>query len=332
MEFKKWFFGKLFIFKGASCSGCSKPNLADIVEPDPKPKPKIPIHTNPSPNICHITSSSSNFDINGVQYSSMNDLDFDQDDQTSTTFSIDIGSLSPRLSSYQNDDTNFSPKAEANSVSKVSSTCPEISGTLLVVKNLNDPFQENHTSNPFSTINIYSLSPPSSDKNDDINLSHSEVNSRSEVGTCSKIGDTTLDFVKNLDGPFQDNHTSTTFSIKTKSLSPPRSDQNEYTNLSQSEANSEFRVDSCPKISNTVAVFINSDDPFQDFKKSILQMIFEKEIYSSEDLVELLNCFLKLNSPSHHHIIIQAFMEILNDNGKIVSEGYGKKKQSLRFN
>ncbi|KAE8711128.1 Alpha/beta-Hydrolases superfamily protein isoform 1 [Hibiscus syriacus] len=40
-----------------------------------------------------------------------------------------------------------------------------------------------------------------------------------------------------------------------------------------------------------------SDDPYLDFKYSMLQMILEKEIYSKDDLKELLNCFLKLNSP-----------------------------------
>ncbi|KAK4380370.1 hypothetical protein RND71_002232 [Anisodus tanguticus] len=369
-KIKKWKFGKLFTSNGAGCSGCSKPNLADIIET----KPKIPIHTKPSStSICHTSSSSREF--SGVHFM---DDDFDQDVHTSTTFSIDIGPLSPQssnqndninllqseanleskvISSYpnnggnldvvknldgpfqdnhsstpfsinnigslsppgfdQNDDTNLS-QSETNSGSKVS-TCPEISGTLAVVKNLDDPFQDHHTPTPF--INIGSLSPPNFDQTDDTNLSLSESNSGYKVGSCLEIGGT-LNVVNNLNDPsFQDNHTSTTFSINTESLSPPSSNQNEQcTNLLRSEANSEFRVDSCTKISSsTLAAVINSDDPFQDFKKSMLQMIFEKEIYSPEDLEELLNCFLHLNSPSHHYIIIQAFMEILNS-GKVVSE------------
>ncbi|XP_055834642.1 transcription repressor OFP6 [Solanum dulcamara] len=73
------------------------------------------------------------------------------------------------------------------------------------------------------------------------------------------------------------------------------------------------------KIVGSVAVVKDSDDPFGDFRQSMLQMIMEKEIYSYDDLTELLNCFLQLNSPSHHEIIVQAFMEIWN-NGKIVSK------------
>ncbi|KAJ0088760.1 hypothetical protein Patl1_32676 [Pistacia atlantica] len=44
----------------------------------------------------------------------------------------------------------------------------------------------------------------------------------------------------------------------------------------------------------------------------MLQMILEKEIYSKDDLKELLNCFLQLNSPYHHEIIVRAFTEIWN--------------------
>ncbi|XP_057483051.1 transcription repressor OFP6-like [Actinidia eriantha] len=68
----------------------------------------------------------------------------------------------------------------------------------------------------------------------------------------------------------------------------------------------------CPKISNSVAVVKDSDDPYQDFRRSMLQMILEREIYSKDDLQELLNCFLRLNSPCHHEIIVQAFSEIWN--------------------
>ncbi|KAK4358551.1 hypothetical protein RND71_020780 [Anisodus tanguticus] len=72
------------------------------------------------------------------------------------------------------------------------------------------------------------------------------------------------------------------------------------------------------KIIGSVAVVTDSDDPFKDFRQSMLQMIMEKEIHTYDDLYELLNCFLTLNSTCHHDVIIQAFMEILNNN-KIVS-------------
>ncbi|KAK6944091.1 Ovate protein family, C-terminal [Dillenia turbinata] len=60
----------------------------------------------------------------------------------------------------------------------------------------------------------------------------------------------------------------------------------------------------------SVAVEKDSDDPYLDFRQSMLQMILEKEIYAKDDLRELLNCFLQLNSPYHHEIIVRAFTEI----------------------
>ncbi|XVF07572.1 hypothetical protein REPUB_Repub06bG0151000 [Reevesia pubescens] len=62
----------------------------------------------------------------------------------------------------------------------------------------------------------------------------------------------------------------------------------------------------------SLAVEKDSDDPYLDFRHSMLQMILEKEIYSKDDLKELLNCFLQLNSPHHHGIIVRAFTEIWN--------------------
>ncbi|XP_076932498.1 uncharacterized protein LOC143598063 [Bidens hawaiensis] len=64
---------------------------------------------------------------------------------------------------------------------------------------------------------------------------------------------------------------------------------------------------------NSLAVEKDSDDPYVDFKDSMLQMIMEKNIYGRDDLRELLNCFLQLNSPYYHGIIIRAFTEIWNN-------------------
>ena len=47
----------------------------------------------------------------------------------------------------------------------------------------------------------------------------------------------------------------------------------------------------------SVAVEKDSDDPYLDFRHSMLQMILEKQIYSKDDLRQLLDCFLQLNSP-----------------------------------
>ncbi|XP_028795519.1 transcription repressor OFP6-like [Neltuma alba] len=61
-----------------------------------------------------------------------------------------------------------------------------------------------------------------------------------------------------------------------------------------------------------VAVEKDSNDPYLDFRHSMLQMILENEIYSKDDLRELLRCFLLLNSPCHHGVIVKAFTEIWN--------------------
>ncbi|KZV15139.1 hypothetical protein F511_34644 [Dorcoceras hygrometricum] len=62
----------------------------------------------------------------------------------------------------------------------------------------------------------------------------------------------------------------------------------------------------------SLAVEKVSDDPYLDFRHSMLQMILEKEIYSKDELKELLCCFLQLNSPYYHGIIVRAFTEIWN--------------------
>ncbi|KAK8542119.1 hypothetical protein V6N13_137312 [Hibiscus sabdariffa] len=62
----------------------------------------------------------------------------------------------------------------------------------------------------------------------------------------------------------------------------------------------------------SLAVEKESEDPYLDFRYSMLQMILEKEIYSKDELKELLRCFLKLNSPYYHGIIVRAFTDIWN--------------------
>ncbi|OWM82566.1 hypothetical protein CDL15_Pgr002141 [Punica granatum] len=61
-----------------------------------------------------------------------------------------------------------------------------------------------------------------------------------------------------------------------------------------------------------IAVEKDSDDPYLDFRHSMLQMILENGIYSKDDMRELLNCFLQLNSPYYHGVIVRAFTDIWN--------------------
>ncbi|CAI9284191.1 unnamed protein product [Lactuca saligna] len=53
-----------------------------------------------------------------------------------------------------------------------------------------------------------------------------------------------------------------------------------------------------------------SKEPYDDFKKSMLEMILEKKMFEAKDLEQLLQCFLSLNSKHHHADIISAFTEI----------------------
>ncbi|KAG8371136.1 hypothetical protein BUALT_Bualt13G0055400 [Buddleja alternifolia] len=127
-----------------------------------------------------------------------------------------------------------------------------------------------------------------------------------------------------------DDYTSTTFSLNLDNdgpeTNPSRYDQMQswkpltstFSTYTRTQIRDDYctksstTVTSCPKIRGSLAVVKDSDDPYHDFRQSMLQMIFEKELYSKNDLQQLLECFLRLNSPHHHEIIVQAFMEIWN--------------------
>ncbi|XP_010246496.1 PREDICTED: transcription repressor OFP6-like [Nelumbo nucifera] len=99
--------------------------------------------------------------------------------------------------------------------------------------------------------------------------------------------------------------TTTTFSPN-MDTSPTHSEEEEY-DLKNSKMVTGFG-----RIGESVAVVKDSNDPYLDFRRSMLQMILENEIYAREDLRDLLDCFLQLNSPYHHEIIVRAFTEIWN--------------------
>ncbi|RAL51729.1 hypothetical protein DM860_010447 [Cuscuta australis] len=108
------------------------------------------------------------------------------------------------------------------------------------------------------------------------------------------------------------NYSSSSWDTATTTFSPAN---NNY--YSSSEADSEIKslraVHGFGRVGGeSVAVEKDSDDPYLDFRHSMLQMILEKNIYSKHDLKELLNCFLQLNSPYYHGVIVRAFTEIWN--------------------
>ncbi|KAI3440071.1 Transcription repressor (Ovate family protein) [Psidium guajava] len=60
----------------------------------------------------------------------------------------------------------------------------------------------------------------------------------------------------------------------------------------------------------SVAVVKRSENPLDDFKRSMAEMIVEKRMFGAGDLEQLLQCYLSLNSRHYHGIIVEAFAEI----------------------
>ncbi|KAL1541416.1 transcription repressor OFP6-like [Salvia divinorum] len=103
-------------------------------------------------------------------------------------------------------------------------------------------------------------------------------------------------------------NTTTTFSSSSAIETPPHYC---FSSEAESDIKSLRAVQGFGRLGGqSVAVEKESDDPYLDFRRSMLQMILEKELYSKDDLRELLNCFLQLNSPYYHALIVRAFKEI----------------------
>lgn len=64
------------------------------------------------------------------------------------------------------------------------------------------------------------------------------------------------------------------------------------------------------KVRESVAVVKKSEDPYSDFRRSMMEMIVEKKMFEQKDLEQLLCCFLSLNSTKYHPVIFQAFSDI----------------------
>ncbi|XP_030547293.1 transcription repressor OFP5-like [Rhodamnia argentea] len=58
------------------------------------------------------------------------------------------------------------------------------------------------------------------------------------------------------------------------------------------------------------AVVKCSRDPQRDFRESMMEMIVERRIRRSEDMEELLACYLTLNSEEYHQLIIKVFRQV----------------------
>ncbi|EES17993.1 hypothetical protein BDA96_09G100700 [Sorghum bicolor] len=60
----------------------------------------------------------------------------------------------------------------------------------------------------------------------------------------------------------------------------------------------------------SLAVVKTSTDPPRDFKESMVEMIVENDMNAPEDMQELLECYLSLNSREYHGVIKEVFREI----------------------
>lgn len=79
-------------------------------------------------------------------------------------------------------------------------------------------------------------------------------------------------------------------------------------------------------VEDSVVVVKETADPMGEFRRSMLNMIVEKEIVGGAELRELLRRFLALNSPRYHSTIFCAFAEIWED----VFAGYERTPDFLR--
>lgn len=61
----------------------------------------------------------------------------------------------------------------------------------------------------------------------------------------------------------------------------------------------------------SVALALESEDPYLDFKKSMEEMVDTHEIKDWESLQELLQWYLKMNGKNNHGFIIGAFVDLL---------------------
>nr|GLL46841.1 transcription repressor OFP8-like [Ipomoea trifida] len=59
------------------------------------------------------------------------------------------------------------------------------------------------------------------------------------------------------------------------------------------------------------AIEKSTDDPYNDFRTSMVEMIVAKQIFGADDLQRLLHCFLSFNSSYFHSIIVEVFSEII---------------------
>ncbi|GAB2232062.1 hypothetical protein Drorol1_Dr00011084 [Drosera rotundifolia] len=63
-------------------------------------------------------------------------------------------------------------------------------------------------------------------------------------------------------------------------------------------------------VRESLAVVKRSEDPYEDFRRSMMEMVLEKHLFEVADLERVLQILLSLNSKRHHGVIVEAFEEI----------------------
>ncbi|KAJ8545843.1 hypothetical protein K7X08_018426 [Anisodus acutangulus] len=84
------------------------------------------------------------------------------------------------------------------------------------------------------------------------------------------------------------------------------------------------------KVKESFAIVKKSQDPYEDFKMSMMEMILEKQMFEKNELEQLLQCFLSLNGKHYHGVIVEAFSEIW-ETLFLVSLASRAKRESFQF-
>ncbi|CAL4900046.1 unnamed protein product [Urochloa decumbens] len=71
------------------------------------------------------------------------------------------------------------------------------------------------------------------------------------------------------------------------------------------------------------AVVKASMDPPRDFRESMVEMIAENNVHTPEDMEELLECYLSLNSREYHGVIMEVFRGIWLEIAENIGEDLG---------
>lgn len=108
-------------------------------------------------------------------------------------------------------------------------------------------------------------------------------------------------------------------SAATPAAAPPRTDivggsTSDETGVDVIVISGEVRADIVvqevePEDHSIALAIKDSMDPYTDFRESMLEMMAGRETWPRRELQELLDCFLRLNQPVHHSLIVHAFAD-----------------------